>query len=159
MSSLPTTVTPPLEVYQIVEEMLADAETGFYSAFVTNIHPVRYAGSITSVPITGPWARALWRPTRKMGITVWNSARFLDFTAARQRTRFDDLTWDGTTLEFDFVGPSATDGISVVLTADGLVSTTVDGLPVTSTPDTISGRAVAFLTSLADGAHVAATYS
>ena len=32
-----------LEVYQIIEDMLADAETGFYSAFVTNVHPARYA--------------------------------------------------------------------------------------------------------------------
>ena len=52
-----------LAVYQIVEDMLRAADRGYYSAFVTNIHPVRF---VRWDPITGDWARAMWNspPTR-----------------------------------------------------------------------------------------------
>jgi hypothetical protein len=144
-----------LEVYQIVEDMLTDAETGFYSAFVTNIHPARY---VWDDPITGLWARALWRHARKMGIPVWTASRFLDFTTARQSTRFDNLSWDGETLEFDITGPTAGDAVTVVLPARGLASVSVSGEVVTAAYETISGRPTAFLTALTDGAHVVAEY-
>ena len=77
-----------------------------FSAFVTNIHPARFANSHE---ITGTWARILWDHAQHEGIPVWHAARFLDFINARLSVRFDDQTWDGTTLAFDYVGPVAAD--------------------------------------------------
>ena len=145
-----------LEVYQIIEEALTAAEMGSYSAFVTNIHPVRYTGAD---PITGPWARALWEHARDAGIPVWTAAHFLDFTNARQLTRFDNLSWDGVTLQFDVSGPAAGDDITVVLPAKGLISLSVNAEVIHPVYETISGRSTAFLTALTDGAHVAAQYA
>jgi hypothetical protein len=145
-----------LEVYQIIEEALAAAETGSYSAFVTNIHPVRYTHAD---PITGPWARALWRHARNMGIPVWTAAHFLDFTNARQRTRFENLSWDGATLQFDVTGPAPGDDVTVVLPAKGLISLSVDAEVIAPAYETVGGRSAAFLTALTDGAHVSAQYT
>ena len=147
-----------LEVYQLIEDMLDDAKAGFYAAFVTNVHPTRYVGAGGSDLITGPWSRALWRRAHRKGIPVWNAARFLNFTNARQSTRFDNLTWDGTILQFDIVGPSA-DQVAVVIPAAGLVSVSMAAEVVMAPTEMIRGRPTAFLTALTDGAHVVAEYA
>ena len=45
------------ETVQIMKDMIAASESGYYSAFVNNVHPVRYNGGDD---ITNAWANALW---------------------------------------------------------------------------------------------------
>lgn len=93
-----------------------------------------------------------------MRIPVWTAAHFLDFTNARERTRFDHLSWDGSTLEFDIIGPMLGDDITIVLPAEDLKSISVDADAVTPGYETVSGRSAAFLTTLTHGAHVKAEH-
>jgi hypothetical protein len=147
------------EVVPVVKSMLAAAADGYYSAFVANIHPIRYAGSALTDTITGSWAPQLWAHAQAEGIPVWTAARFLDFTAARQEASFPNLSWDPSTLAFNFGVPMPTNDLTVMVPGDGLVSVAVDGDPVTPTMETIAGRSVAFLTAIAAGAHVVARYA
>jgi hypothetical protein len=66
---------------------------------------------------------------------------------------------DGATLQFDLSGPVAGDVFTVALPATGPISLSVDTKSSPPTYERISGRPIAFLTALTDGAHVAARYA
>ena len=150
------------EVVDLIQGMLSAAQSGYFSAFVTNIHPVRYnkvAVNPADDAITQGWAKQLWEHAQRNGIPVWTSARFLDFTAARQSVQFANLAWKNGTLSFDVQMRSVSADLSVVVPGDGLVSATIDGDPVVPVIEVVAGRATAFLGPITPDAHVLARYS
>ena len=74
---------------------------------------------------------------------MWTAAHFLDFTTARQSTRFDNLSWDGATLEFDIAGPTAGDDVTVVLPATGLIIVSIGGRLADTGPEPTQPSAAA----------------
>ena len=79
-----------------MKDMIAAAEAGNYSAFVNNVHPIRYNGVD---PITHAWANGLWAYAQTNDIPMWSAEKLLDFAEARDGTSFDHLAWNGTDLQ------------------------------------------------------------
>jgi hypothetical protein len=143
------------DVVQIVKSMLLDAENGFYSAFVNNIHHGRY---VADDPITQIWAHSLWDHAAAQGIPMWSAEKFLDFVEARNAGCFDNLSWTGTRLTFDFTTPMAGQDLTLMLPAENLLSIELDGTPVAFTSDVLKGRSYALFTTQASSTQVVAKY-
>lgn len=141
--------------FQIIESMLEAAENGFYSAFVANIHHGRYAGDDS---ITGIWAHAMWDYAVTNGIPMWSAEKMLDFVEARRAATLDNITWEGTHLTFDFNTPTMKQDVTLMIPDQGLLSVTVDGVPVGFTRETIKGRSYALFTTGSMSSHVVVSY-
>jgi hypothetical protein len=144
------------DVVQLMKDMIARSENGYYSAFVTNIHPVRFRS--TSGDITAKWALPVWQHAKEMGIPICSAERFLDFIEARSAAAFHNLGWDGTQLRFDFGTPVGGQDLTLMVPGEGVVSVEVDGAPVGFTGEVIKGRRYALFTTTAATAHVVVTY-
>ena len=96
----------------------AAEENGFYSAFVNNIHQVRYNGVD---PITPLWPSLVWEYCRDNGIPSWSGEMLLDFVEARNASQFENLDWtiDGQTgegtLTFDFTTPNGGQDLTLMI--------------------------------------------
>jgi hypothetical protein len=147
------------QTFDIVTGMLELAENrGYYSAFVNNIHPVRYNGG----DITSDWADALWDYCQANSIPMWTAEMLLDFTEARNNAAFDNITWNGTTLAFDFSTPQSGHALTLMVPAKSgvnvLLSLDVNSSPVAFTTETIKGREYALFNVNTSTAQIAATY-
>lgn len=156
------------EVKQVIKTMLIAAEHGYYSAFVANIHPVRYIRYKDPVnkvwdtqgedPITQTWAHAMWDYAAAQGILMWSAEKYLDFVEARAAARFDNLNWDGTHLMFNFNTPLGGQDLTLMVPDDGLISVDVDGIPIVFKRELVKGRNYALFTIQATSAHVVVNY-
>jgi len=144
---------------QVIKDMLTAARNGYYSAFVNNIHHVRYNGGDS---ITRNWANQIWAYCRDNGIPMWSAEKLLDFLDARNGARFDNLAWNGSTLSFDFKAPSAGQSLTIMLPMQGgtgqLTSVTLGGSPATYTTQTIKGRGYGMVTTTSGSTRVVASY-
>jgi hypothetical protein len=143
------------EVSSIVETMIGAAEAGFYSAFVNNLHHGRYAGDD---PITRIWANTMWDYAETNGISMWSAEKLLDFVEARRAATLDNIAWDGTYLTFDFNTPTVDQDVTLMIPDQGLLSITVDGVPVGFTSEMIKGHSYALLTTGSMSSHVVVSY-
>ncbi len=144
-----------IEVSRIIESMIVAAQNGFYSAFVANIHHGRYAGDDS---ITGTWAHAMWDYAQTNGLPMWSAEKFLDFVEARTASTLDNITWDGTHLTFDFNTPTTDQEVTLMIPDQGLLSVTVDGVPVSFIRETIKGRSYVLFTTGSMSSHVVVSY-
>lgn len=144
--------------------MLDEAVTrGFYSAFVTNIHPVRYNNPSD---ITSAWANALWAYCQTNSIPQWSGEMLLDFMMAREASTLDGFSWvvgsPNSTLTFDFTTPTAEPDLTVMIPAEAAGATLIglerDSVPVPLAIETIKGRDYAMLSLPGTTHQVIATY-
>ncbi len=96
----------------------AAEENGFYSAFVNNIHQVRYNGADSLTPV---WPSLIWKYCQENGIPSWSGEMLLDFVEARNASRFENLKWgidqesgEGR-LSFDFTTPLGGEDLTIML--------------------------------------------
>ena len=147
----------------------AEGEEGFYSAFVNNIHPGRYAGIPGVDEITPLWPGIIWQYTQDNGIPSWSGEMLLDFMEARNASQFENIDWaiDGNTdegaLNFDFTTPVGGQDLTVMVPIHcenrNLTQLLVDGIPVVPTVEEIKGIEYAMFTTQETGVHVLATYA
>ena len=146
------------QTVQIIREMFAAAENGYYSAFVNNIHPVRYLGG----DITRQWANQVWAYCESNAIPIWTAEKLLDFVHARNTSRFDNISWNGTTFAFDFVAPAPGHNLTLMvpgwIRTNQLVSIQFAGSPIVPSTQTIKGRDYALFTTQAATGQVVAAY-
>jgi hypothetical protein len=142
-----------------MKAMFESAEThGYYSAFVNNVHPVRYYGA----DITHDWAQAIWQYCQAHDIPMWSAEMLLDFTLARTASRFENIVYAAGTVEFDYL--AGADGFDLTLMLptewqdDRLEQILVDGAPIEYAVDIIKGVSYALFTTQAGQAHITANY-
>jgi hypothetical protein len=147
------------QTVQIIESMFAAAEKGSYSAFVANIHHVRYYGADS---MTHTWANAVWAYARDHDIPMWSAEMLLDFVQARNAVRLTHILWNGVSLSFDFGTPVGGQDLTLMVPAVAgggrLASVLVDGRVVPYTVETIKGRSYGLFTTQTTSAHVVVTY-
>jgi hypothetical protein len=154
---------PGLTAAQAVNIMTTMFETaereGYYSAFVNNIHPVRYYGG----DITSQWAHAIWKYCQDRNIPMWSAEKLLDFTLARSASQFENIVHSPGTLAFDFIAGAAGLDLTLMLPIDWggekLSTLYLDGSPIEWIVDEIKGIDYAMFTTAVGSAHVTATYA
>jgi len=139
--------------------MFESAEAnGYYSAFVNNIHPVRYYGS----DITYAWSLAIWQYCQEQGIPMWSAEMLLDFTLARSGSGFDNIEYSSNSWEFDYVAGASGFDLTLMIPFEWeeqrLQQLLVDGTPVEFFVETIKGFDYALWTTPVGEAHVTAMY-
>ena len=152
------------EVVAVMKRMFEAGRKGYYSAFINNIHPVRYNNGND---ITSAWAKVIWAYCRDEGIPSWTGEMLLDFVEARNCARFQNLTWEaaprraGRQLKFDFQGTEGQDLTVMVPASCGgheLTALAMDGKTVSLTIETIKGIRYAMFTPKTARAQVVADY-
>ena len=93
------------ETLQIMKDMIASSEAGNYSAFVNNIHPIRYTRRRPDHPRLGECPLGLLPCQRHPDVVGGDAARTSPM--ARAAASFDDLAWNGSDLSFTFATPTA----------------------------------------------------
>lgn len=144
----------------IIKGMFAAAEEqGYYSAFVNNIHPVRYYGADS---ITRTWANAVWQYCEQNDIPMWSAEMLLDYTRARSTSRFSNVVFDDEELHFDFNLGNGGSDLTIMLPADwkrdDLLSVAINGIAVDWTLENIKGLNYAMFTPFVSEGQIVATY-
>jgi hypothetical protein len=154
-----TGMTGPQAVNIMTTMFETAGREGYYSAFVNNIHPVRYYGP----DVTHEWANAIWQYCQERGIPMWSAEKLLDFTLARSESQFENLAYAPGHLEFDFVAGAAGFDLTLMLpidwAGDQLREILVDGSPIAWIAEEIKGIDYAMFTTTAAAAHIAASYA
>jgi hypothetical protein len=148
------------QAVEIMTTMFEAAESkGYYSAFVNNIHPVRYYGA----DITRTWSQAIWQYCQDEGIPMWSAEMLLDFNLARNASRFENVVHSSGLMEFDYVagavGFDLTLMIPVEWSEQRLSEILVNGVATAFVVEEIKGFAYAMLTTPVGDAHIAASYA
>ena len=147
------------QAVNIMTTMFETAEReGYYSAFVNNIHPVRYYGA----DITHEWANAIWQYCQERGIPMWSAEKLLDFNLARNESQFANVVHAPGSLEFDYIAGAAGFDLTLMLpldwSGDRLASILMDGSPIEWFVEEIKGIEYAMFTTPVAEAHIAASY-
>jgi hypothetical protein len=154
---------------QIITRMFEAAEQGFYSAFVANIHPCRFAGYGGKDKITPVWPHAVWAYCRDKGIPSWSAEMLLDFLKARNQARFENIVWLAdqrgleSQLRFDFSAPGEGQQLTIMVptawSGQTLQSAQADGTRVDLKIETIKGIEYGMFTLTAAKARIIARYA
>ncbi|HEX6961502.1 MAG TPA: hypothetical protein VF175_06520 [Lacipirellula sp.] len=139
--------------------MFESAEAnGYYSTFVNNIHPVRYYGS----DITYAWSQAVWQYCQQQGVPMWSAEMLLDFTLARNGSRFENIQYAGHSLQFDYVAGMGGFDLTLMIPlnwdAQQLQQVLVDGVATELFVETIKGVDYGMFTTPVDRARITALY-
>jgi hypothetical protein len=149
------------QAFAIMKTMFEKAESeGYYSAFVNNVHPVRYYGSDN---ITAAWTQAIWAYAQSKGIPMWSAEMLLDFSQARNESQFANIAHSNGLFEFDYVaGDAGEQELTIMIPADWddarLNSITVDGNTILWSIENIKGIEYAMFTPQIAQAHIVASY-
>ncbi|MHB8955006.1 MAG: hypothetical protein ACYC4U_18690 [Pirellulaceae bacterium] len=107
------------QTVDLITAMFEAAEkNGFYSAFVNNIHQVRYNNGDHLTP---HWPRVIWQYCHDSGIPSWSAEMLLAFVEARDASQFKNLDWVVNDhsglgeLEFDFSTPIGGQDLTILL--------------------------------------------
>jgi hypothetical protein len=143
-----------------MKNMFEAAESqGYYSAFVNNIHPVRYYGG----DITKAWSLAIWQYCQDEGIPMWSAEMLLDFNLARNESKFENVTHSPGLVEFDYIAGAAGFDLTLMLPLDWseerLREILVDGVAAEFVIEEIKGIEYAMLTTPVAEARIAASYA
>ncbi|HOP96627.1 MAG TPA: fibronectin type III domain-containing protein [Verrucomicrobiota bacterium] len=148
------------QAVQVVKDMFVAAQAGNYSAFVINVHPVRYNN--IGGDITHAWANEVWAYAQNNGIPIWTAERLLDFVKARNIARFENIQWTNATLSFGFSTSVSGQNLTIMLPrwigSNALKSATFAGNPVGFSLQAIKGREYGLFTTQAATGHVVAVY-
>jgi hypothetical protein len=147
------------QAVNIMKNMFEAAESkGYYSAFVNNIHPVRYYGG----DITKAWSLAIWQYCQDEGIPMWSAEMLLDFNLARNESQFENIEYSPGLVEFDYVAGAAGFDLTLMLPLDWsderLREILVDGVAAEFVIEEIKGIEYAMLTTPVGEAHITASY-
>ena len=147
----------------------AAEENGFYSAFVNNIHPGRYAGIPGVDEITPLWPAIVWEYCQAHDIPSWSGEMLLDFVEARNASEFENMDWaidentDVGSLNFDFTTPVGGQDLTLMVPVHcenrNLMQLLADGTPVVPTVEEIKGIEYAMFTTQETGLHILAIYT
>ena len=148
------------QAIEIMTTMFETAEReGYYSAFVNNIHPVRYNGS----DITSAWSHAIWQYCQERSIPIWSAENLLDFTLARSGSQFENIVHAPGSLAFDYIAGNEGFDLTLMIPfswfGDLLQQIIVDGTPVDWIVQEIKGVEYAMFTTPIAEAHIAAAYA
>ena len=108
----------PAETLSVTKGMIAAArKNGYPSAFVVNIHPVRFR---MKDDITSKWIVPFWKYLKEDGIPSWSAEMLLDFVTARNASKMESVRWKenadgGGTLTFRFVPGATRDDLTFTL--------------------------------------------
>lgn len=143
----------------IITTMIESANAnGYYSAFVNNIHPVRYYG----FDITNAWAHALWQYCQTNDIPMWSAEMLLDFNLARNGSQFNNIEYSPGVLEFDYLAGAPGQDLTIMIPVDWLTERLhqilVDGTPADYVVEQVKGINYAMLTTPVAAAHITASY-
>ncbi|MBN2295173.1 MAG: hypothetical protein JXM70_22275 [Pirellulales bacterium] len=158
------------QTVSIIKTMFEDAEKyGYYSAFVNNIHQIRYNGLPGIDEITEKWPSIIWQYCRDKDIPSWSAEMLLDFVEARNSVRFEKLSWKTdparhtAELSFDFMAPLARQDLTVMLPVDWsgrkLKSLLVNGKPTEFQTEQIKGIEYGMFTIRKTKINIVATYT
>jgi hypothetical protein len=148
------------ETVNIIKGMFESAEkNGYYSTFVNNVHPVRYAGP----DITSTWAKAVWQYCQEQGIPMWSAEMLLNFKQARDAAQFTNIQYGPSSMDFDYIAGAAGFDLTMMIPVDWstqrLTQLLLDGAPVQWVDEVVKGVRYAMLTTPMEQAHVAALYA
>lgn len=143
----------PDETLGVTKGMIADArEKGYPSAFVVNIHPVRFR---MQDDITSKWIVPFWKYLKEDGIPSWSGEMLVDFVEARVGSKMEDVRWEaaadgGAVLAMRFVPGAKRDDLTLMLpmtTGEKRLKTvTLDKKAVEPVVRTIKGVETALVT-------------
>lgn len=150
-----------LQTYAETRGMIDAAEALDYpSAFVANVHQPNY--NKHPAHIAQAWAHRLWDLAEERQIPLWSAEMLLDFTLARAGAQVDDASWDGSTLDFDFVNPDPGQPLSVLVPlqfgGEGLAALRVNGTPSAFSTVLLKGRAYATIDASGASTSVSADF-
>jgi hypothetical protein len=147
----------------------AAEENGFYSAFVNNIHQIRYNGLPGIDEITPLWPSLVWKYCQESGIPSWSGEMLLNFVEARNAARFENLAWktdpslQKSELAFDFHAPVAGQDLTVMIPVEWsgrkLKSILADGQPAELKIERIKGIGYAMFTTNQSRTNIVANYT
>ncbi|HJN08460.1 MAG TPA: hypothetical protein QF564_07190 [Pirellulaceae bacterium] len=158
------------QTVKIITEMIQAAQSGYYSAFVNNIHQCRYNGRpFGKDRITAVWPDQVWAYCRDNKIPSWSAEMLLDFVEARSAARFEKITWrtdskrNRSELSFNFHNPAEDQNLTVMIPSQWLGRTlkslSADGETLDVTLETVKGIQYGMFASKAVKAHVVAHYA
>jgi len=161
--------TPPDEAAEIIIKMFEAAQGGYYSAFVNGIHPCRFNGYGGRDKITPVWPHKVWAYCREQGIPSWSAEKLLDFLQARNKARFENVTWlvdpkqNTSQLAFEFRTPAEGQDLTIMIpsrwSARVLKSVAAGGKTVKLSTETIKGIEYGMFTTKAAVVDVQARYA
>jgi hypothetical protein len=150
----------PQQALSVTQQLIDDSQAGGYSAITTQFH-VDYFG----FGEVRPWAEGTMDYARNLGIPMWTTERWLNYTTARAATTMSGFSWNPAAQQLAFVVsvPANSESQSVALPGTygglGLSGVLIDGGSGSVTAQTITGRETRFL-NIPSGSHtVVATYS
>jgi hypothetical protein len=147
-----------LDIYQAVSQMTDESgqvfpftintlldnalgATGYYGAFTANMHTDVASSAGSDAIVSSAIAR---------GVPVVSARQMLTWIDGRNASTFGPMTWSGNVLSFSIVPGSGANGLQVMVPTQvgalHLTGLTLNGVPVTSTTQTIKGIQYAFVT-------------
>jgi hypothetical protein len=149
----------PDQALAVSRQLIDNSQAGDYAAITTQFHVDVFAfGEVN------PWETGTMAYARSLGIPMWTAQHWLDYTTARYATTLSGYSWSAGSkqLSFNITIPAGSDTQTIVLPGAfggfGVTSIRLDGVPVSSTQQAVSGRAATFI-GVGPGTHsVAATY-
>ncbi|PKO23872.1 MAG: hypothetical protein CVU38_01615 [Chloroflexi bacterium HGW-Chloroflexi-1] len=95
----------PQQFKVILRRILSDSATRFHTPYAVIIHPENWA------LFSRPQGQEILRQAAQSGIPVWSFDQWLTFWEARDTWLFDDVSWDGASLQFTLAGSAPHDGL------------------------------------------------
>ncbi|MBW2285256.1 MAG: hypothetical protein JRF65_11725 [Deltaproteobacteria bacterium] len=127
------------EATRVVRNMFDAAENGFYSVFVANFHPYRWARDPGE-----DWAGNMMKEAVDRGIPIWSGQDVLDFFCARNAAGFSGMAWNGEDLSFVFSHDRPEGDITLTVPARSgnrtVGSVRCDGIDIGFSVESITGR-------------------
>ena len=150
----------PSAALAVSQQLIDDSQNGGYSAVTTQFHVDYFTfGEVR------PWAEGTMDYASQLGIPMWTAEHWLRYNEARRDTSISGMSWSAASsqLSFSVSVPSGAEAQSLALPGAyggaSLSSVTLDGATVSTSQQTITGRATRFV-NVASGSHsVVATYN
>ena len=127
----------------MLRRILTDCVTRFHTPYAVCIHPSNW------VRFSRAQGQELLRQAAEWDLPVWSFDQWVAFWEARDTWRFDEVTWDGSTLRFVVEGSRSHDGLCVIVPVQyngaPLSEVRLDGKIVEWQPGVRDGREVALV--------------
>jgi hypothetical protein len=131
--------TYPVTVNTLLDNALG--ALGYYGAFTANMHTDAVASAGSDAIVSSALAR---------GVSIVSAKQMLTWLDGRNQSAFGPMTWAGNALSFSVTPGTGAGGLQVMVPtlfgALHLTGITLNGVPVTSTTQTIKGIQYAFVT-------------
>ena len=107
----------------LFDKMFNQSRDGFYSAFCTNFHPLTWTdeewlqiwGMLWPARERKLAGQGVLNLAQNYGIPIWSGKQLLDFTDARDRATFENISYSTGRLNFSLALPLATNNLTVMI--------------------------------------------